>query len=144
MSATGSRQRRIWLALAAAVLCEVSATLALKAALTHPAWYALVVAGYVGAFLWLSACLRWGLGIGVAYGFWGAGGVLLTACLSAVFFGEPMTPLMAAGMALIIGGVLLVEMGSPTPEYSDPVAAVTTQLPWVDAPSAHRSEGDPR
>ncbi|MEU8607469.1 hypothetical protein AB0C29_05650 [Actinoplanes sp. NPDC048791] len=41
---------RRWFMLAAA-------TLALKAALDHPAWYALVVAGYVAAFaFWPGAC----------------------------------------------------------------------------------------
>ena len=36
----------------------------------------------------------------------------LTAVLSAAIFGEPFTPVMTVGIALIIGGVLLVEVGS--------------------------------
>jgi small multidrug resistance pump len=98
--------------LAAAIGCEVAATLALKAALDRPAWYALVVAGYLAAFGFLAVCLRLGLPIGVAYGIWGAGGVTATAVLSALIYGEPLTALMGLGIALIIAGVLTVELGS--------------------------------
>jgi small multidrug resistance pump len=98
--------------LAAAIGSEVAATLALKAALDHPAWYALVVAGYLAAFAFLAVCLRLDMKIGVAYGIWGAGGVTVTAVLSAVIYGEPLTALMGLGIALIIAGVLTVELGS--------------------------------
>jgi small multidrug resistance pump len=101
-----------WCMLAAAIGSEVAATLALKAALDQPAWYALVVAGYVAAFAFLAVCLRLDLPIGVAYGIWGAGGVTVTAVLSAVLYGEPLTALMGLGIALIIAGVLTVELGS--------------------------------
>ncbi|MBB1020169.1 QacE family quaternary ammonium compound efflux SMR transporter, partial [Dietzia sp. E1] len=53
-----------------------------------------------------------GLPLGVAYGIWGATGVALTAGLSALIFAEPLTPLMVAGIAVIIAGVLCVELGS--------------------------------
>ncbi|RSM48942.1 QacE family quaternary ammonium compound efflux SMR transporter [Actinoplanes sp. ATCC 53533] len=101
-----------WLMLTAAIGSEVAATLALKAALDQPAWYALVTAGYVAAFAFLAVCLRLGMKIGVAYGIWGAGGVTVTAILSAVIYGEPLTALMGLGIALIIAGVLTVELGS--------------------------------
>ena len=101
-----------WLVLAAAIGSEVAATLSLKAALDHPAWYALVVAGYLAAFVFLAVCLRLGMKIGVVYGIWGAGGVTLTAVLSTWIFGEPLTALMGLGIALIIAGVLTVELGS--------------------------------
>jgi small multidrug resistance pump len=101
-----------WLVLTAAIGSEVAATLALKAALDHPAWYVLVVAGYLAAFGFLAACLRLDMKIGVAYGIWGAGGVTLTAVLSAALYGEPLTALMGLGIALIIAGVLTVELGS--------------------------------
>lgn len=101
-----------WLLLAAAVVCEVSATLALSAAQRHPGWFALVAAGYVGAFTLLPQVLRRGVPLGVAYGLWGASGVALTAVLSAVLFGDPLTPTMLVGIVLIIAGVLVVELGS--------------------------------
>lgn len=101
-----------WLYLGGAILVEVTATLALKAALGAPGWYLLVVLGYATAFGLLTACLRLGMTISVAYGVWGAGGVALTALLSAILFGEPLTWLMVLGMALILVGVVTVEMGS--------------------------------
>jgi small multidrug resistance pump len=101
-----------WLLLGSAILCEVTATLCLKRALDVPALYAVVIAGYVGAFVMLSFTLKQGLGIGVAYGIWAACGVALTAVASKVIFGEPLTGVMLAGIALIISGVLLVELGA--------------------------------
>ncbi|MBE1531336.1 DMT family transporter [Actinomadura algeriensis] len=101
-----------WTPLLAAILLEVTATLSLRAAVDRPAWYALVVVGYLGAFVALSFALRAGLGIGVAYGVWAAAGVVLTAVLAAVLFDDPLTATMGVGIALVIAGVLCVELGS--------------------------------
>ncbi|WP_328993253.1 multidrug efflux SMR transporter [Kribbella sp. NBC_01245] len=101
-----------WLTLAAAISSEVAATLSLKAALDQPAWYVVVIAGYVASFIFVAGCLRQGMKIGVAYGIWGAGGVTVTALLSAVLYDEPLTALMGLGIMLIIAGVLTVELGS--------------------------------
>lgn len=103
---------RRWTLLVGAVSSEVTATLSLKGALEHTWLYVLVVAGYLGAFLLLGAVLRIGMALGVAYGIWAALGVAFTAVLSAIVFGEPLTGLMAVGLALIVGGILLVELGS--------------------------------
>lgn len=108
---SGARSKQ-WTALGLAIVVEVAATLSLKAALEAPAWYVVVVLGYASAFALLAWCLRLGMPIGVAYGVWGAIGVAATAVLAAVFFGEPLTPLMGFGIVLISGGVLLVESGS--------------------------------
>jgi multidrug transporter EmrE-like cation transporter len=101
-----------WLLLASAIVCEVSATLSLKRALDQPALYAVVVAGYVAAFVLLTLTLKQGMGIGIAYGIWAACGVALTAVASKLLFSEPLTNLMMAGITLIIAGVLLVELGA--------------------------------
>ena len=101
-----------WLLLSSAILSEVTATLALKRALDHPALYAVVVAGYVAAFVLLTLTLKHGMGIGIAYGIWAGCGVALTAVGSKVFFSEPLTTVMLIGITLIIGGVLLVEVGA--------------------------------
>ena len=50
--------------------------------------------------------------LGVAYGIWAAAGVALTAIGSRVFFKEPLTRVMVLGIALIMAGVLLVELGT--------------------------------
>jgi small multidrug resistance pump len=101
-----------WLLLAGAIGSEVTGSLSLKAALDAPAWYALVAVGYLASFVFLTLVLRTGTALGAAYGIWGALGVALTAVLGAAIFGEPLTAVMLAGLALIIGGVLLVEFGS--------------------------------
>ena len=101
-----------WLFLAAAILLEVTASLSLKAALETPALYAVVVIGYAGAFACLFQSLRRGMALGVGYGIWAACGVALTAVLSAAIFAEPLTLTMGIGIAAVMGGVLLVELGS--------------------------------
>ncbi len=101
-----------WLLLCAAVVCEVASTLSLRvAAGGRRAWYAPVVLGYLIAFALLSGALRAGMPLGVAYGVWAAGGIVLTALLSRLLFREALTPLMLTGMGLITAGVLLVELG---------------------------------
>lgn len=105
----------VWLALVAAILSETAGTLALRMA-SQPggpkAWYLGVGAGYVAAFVLLTVTLRGGLAVGVVYGIWAAAGVALTAVASRVLFREPLTRVMVFGIVLIIGGVLLIELGA--------------------------------
>ncbi|MFJ4002181.1 DMT family transporter [Streptomyces sp. NPDC090023] len=103
---------RKWLLLAAAILLEVTATLSLRGAIDHPALYVLVAVGYLGSFTALALVLRAGLALGVAYGIWGACGVSLTAVLATLFFGDPFSAVMGVGIALVIAGVLCVELGA--------------------------------
>ena len=60
----------------------------------------------------LFLALRHGMNLGVGYGIWGASGVALTALLSWVVFGEPITLVMGIGIVVIMVGVLLVEIGA--------------------------------
>lgn len=102
-----------WLFLAVAVVAEVAGTLSLRlAAAGLRAWYAAVAAGYLLAFSTLATSLAQGMPLGVAYGIWAAAGVALTAIGSRVFFREPLTRVMVLGIALIMAGVLLVELGA--------------------------------
>ncbi len=102
-----------WLLLIGAVVGEVASTLALRVAASgRRAWYAIVVVGYVIAFTLLSGALRAGMPLGVAYGVWAAAGIVLTALFSKLLFREPLTPVMGVGMAMIVVGVLLVELGA--------------------------------
>ena len=103
---------RIWALLFAAIAVEVAATLSLRASQDHSAWLLLVVAGYVGSFLLLTMVLRAGMPVGVAYGIWGASGTAATAVLAAAIVGDAFTWPIAAGIGLIIAGVLFVEFGS--------------------------------
>lgn len=103
---------RAWVALAVAIGLEVSASLALSAAQEAPALFAIVVFGYVSSLTLLGVVLRLGFPVGVAYGIWGACGILLTAALAAILFGDPLTTPMLGGMVLIVIGVLAIELGS--------------------------------
>ena len=109
-----------WLLLAAAIVTEVTASLSLRAAIDHAVLYAVVVLGYVTSFGCLAGVLRRGMPLGVAYGVWGALGVALTAIMSARLFGESITPYMWLGMALVVAGVLLVELGSHSARTHSP------------------------
>ncbi|WP_304109391.1 multidrug efflux SMR transporter [Mycolicibacterium bacteremicum] len=102
----------MWLALAGAIGMEVVATLALRASdgFRRRRWIAPVVTGYAVSFtlLWLSLSL--GMPVGVAYGVWTACGVALVAVAARVLFADPLTWKMGAGIALIVAGVLTIEM----------------------------------
>jgi small multidrug resistance pump len=111
---------RKWVLLAGAILTEVAATLALRASQDHAAWLILVLVGYVCAFVLLTLVLRLGVAVGVAYGIWGAAGTALTAVLAAAMFGDRLTWPVAAGIGLIIAGVLFVELGSH-PTQANPI-----------------------
>ena len=90
----------------------MTASLSLKAALDNPVFFIVVVLGYSASFAFLAGVLRKGLGLGVAYGIWAAAGVALIALAGRVFFKETITPVMMLGLGLIIGGVLLIELGA--------------------------------
>jgi small multidrug resistance pump len=101
-----------WLLLVAAVACEVTASLALKGALDRPSLYAVVAVGYLTSLVFLTAVLQRGVPLGVAYGIWGALGVAATAVMSTLIFDESLTGVMVLGMAIVVVGVLTVELGS--------------------------------
>ncbi|MGV0793773.1 DMT family transporter [Mycolicibacterium sp. XJ1819] len=101
----------MWWSLAGAIVVEVMATLSLRASdgFRKKAWIGPVVVGYLVSFylLWLTLAL--GMPVGIAYGVWTACGVALVALLARYLFQEPMTWVMALGIALIVGGVLTIE-----------------------------------
>lgn len=103
-----------WLFLAGSILTEVAATTALKLSegFTRPVPSIVVVVGYITAFGLLSQALTRGMPLGVAYGVWAAIGVALVAIVGAVFFGESMTWVQVGGVALVIAGVLALELGA--------------------------------
>jgi small multidrug resistance pump len=102
----------MWLALAGAILVEVVATLALRASdgFRKKAWIAPIIAGYLVSFYLLWVSLGLGMPVGIAYGVWSACGVALVAVIARFLFAEPLTWMMGAGIALIVGGVLMIEM----------------------------------
>jgi small multidrug resistance pump len=102
----------MWLALAGAILIEVFATLSLRASdgFRRKAWIIPVAIGYIASFYLMWVSLSLGMPVGIGYGVWTACGVALVAVIARVLFSEPLTWLMGLGIALIVAGVLTIEM----------------------------------
>jgi small multidrug resistance pump len=73
-----------WVILGGAIVLEVAATLALRATVDNSWWAVLTVVGYLGAIR------------------------------ARVFFKDALTKRMAAGVALVAAGVLIIELGATT------------------------------
>lgn len=102
----------MWVALTCAIALEVFATLSLRASegFTKKVWIAPMVIGYLASFVLLYFTLSLGMPVGIAYGIWTACGVALVAVFARFLFSEPLTLTMIGGIALIIGGVLVIEL----------------------------------
>lgn len=98
-----------------AIISEVVATNALKASeefsRTGPS--ILVIIGYSLAFYFLSLVLKT-IPVGVAYAIWSGMGIVLVAIVAAIVFKQ--TPDLPAilGMAMILAGVIVINVFSKT------------------------------
>ncbi|WP_433609746.1 DMT family transporter [Prescottella agglutinans] len=116
--------------LAGAIACEIVATLSLKAAdgFSRLLPSVIVVIGYATAFALLGFALQRGLDVGVGYAIWSAVGTTAVAILGVLLFRESLSFMAIGGIALIIAGVVLIELGNGatarSPEQPDPAAAV--------------------
>jgi small multidrug resistance pump len=106
----------MWFWLAGAIVAEVTGTVALRFSEGFSRLWpsVVVVAGYGTAFFSLSQALNRGVPIGVAYGIWAAAGVALIAVIGALFLKEPLSWVQVGGIALVIAGVLALELGRTT------------------------------
>ncbi|MQA98028.1 MAG: QacE family quaternary ammonium compound efflux SMR transporter [Streptosporangiales bacterium] len=104
----------VWVLLVGAIICEVTATVCLRLSdgFTKLVPSVIVVAGYAAAFVLLAMVLKRGMPIGVAYGIWAALGVALVALVGVAFLGDNLTWIQGAGLVLVMGGVLALEMGA--------------------------------
>lgn len=100
-----------YLILTAAVAAEVVATSALKASegFTRLGPSALVVAGYGAAFWLLSLTLRT-IPVGVAYAIWSGMGTALVVAIAWVLYGQKLDAWGFLGVALIVAGVLVLNL----------------------------------
>jgi small multidrug resistance pump len=103
----------MWFWLAGAIVAEVTATISLRLSQGFSRFVpsVVVVIGYGVAFYALSRALQAGIALGVAYGVWAAAGVALVAIIGALFLGDSLTWVQIGGIALVIGGVLALELG---------------------------------
>lgn len=104
-----------WIYLTIAICAEVIATSALKASegFTRLAPSAVVVAGYAAAFYFLSLTLR-AIPVGVAYAVWSGMGIVLISIIGALFFRQSLDVPAILGMALIVLGVVVIQVFSKT------------------------------
>jgi small multidrug resistance pump len=102
-----------YLLLGIAIVGEVSATTALKLSenFSRLVPSVVVVVGYAIAFGLLGKLLKDGFPVGVAYAIWAAAGIAAVAVIGALFLNEPVTWTMAGGLLLVIGGVVMLELG---------------------------------
>ena len=73
------------------------------------------VAGYLVAFYCLSLTLR-EMPVGVAYAIWCGMGIVLVSLAAALLFGQRLDMGAIVGMALIIAGVIVINVFSKTVE----------------------------
>lgn len=104
-----------WLFLSIAIVSEVVATSALKASDGFSRlWPSLVVCvGYGTAFYFLSLTMRT-VPVGVIYAIWSGAGIALIAVIGWVAFKQPLDTPAIVGMALIIAGVVVINVFSTT------------------------------
>jgi small multidrug resistance pump len=102
-----------YLYLVGAILAEVIATTALKASdgFTRHIWTAVTVAGYAVAFYLLALTLKT-VPTGVAYAIWSGVGIVLIALFAWLFHGQRLDLPAVVGMALIIAGVVVMQVFS--------------------------------
>lgn len=104
-----------WIYLAIAIVAEVIATSCLKPSEGFTRlWPSIaVVAGYGLAFFFLSLTLRT-IPVGVAYAVWSGVGIVLVATVGWLAFGQKLDAPAVIGMAMIIGGVAVLNLFSAT------------------------------
>ena len=96
-----------WVVLAAAIACEVAGTVFMKMSnsLTRWIWIPPMLIAYVLALLGLALALKT-IEVGIAYAVWAACGTALIAIVGIVFFGESLSPLKMIAIAMVIAGVI--------------------------------------
>ncbi len=101
-----------WVYLGIAIAAEVLGTSLLKA--THGftrLWPSVgCIAGYVIGFVGLAFAVRT-LPIGLAYAVWAGLGTVAIVTIGVIAFGEGISVLKVAGVALVIAGVGLLNLG---------------------------------
>ncbi|MBI3344081.1 MAG: multidrug efflux SMR transporter [Gammaproteobacteria bacterium] len=104
-----------WIYLAIAIVSEVIATSALKAAEGFTRWVpsVLVVVGYASAFYFLSLTLRT-IPLGVAYAIWAGVGVALVALVGWAVYHQSLDIGAIIGITLIVSGVIVLNLFSKT------------------------------
>ena len=102
-----------WLLIAISVIAEVVGTVALK----HSDGFSrLFPSGAAAACyalaIWLMAVAMRQLDMGITYAVWAASGTAATALVGVMFYGEQMDGIKTLGLACVIGGVVMLNLGA--------------------------------
>lgn len=101
--------------LAIAICAEVIATASMKAVkgLSTPLPLLLMVCGYGVAFWMLTLVVR-SIPVGIAYAIWSGLGIVLISVAALVIYGQKLDVPAMVGMAMIVGGVVVIQVFSNT------------------------------
>jgi small multidrug resistance pump len=105
----------IYLYLLVAIALEVIATSALKATdgFTRLTPSLVTLIGYGLAFYFLSLTLRT-MPVGIVYAVWSGAGIVLIAMIGWIYYQQALDAAGLVGLALILAGVLIVNLFSKT------------------------------
>lgn len=101
-----------WLFLAIAIGTEITATTALKYSngFSKMGPTIIVIAGYSIAFFMLDQALKT-MDVGIADAIWAGLGTAIVAAIGIAFLGEPVGTMKIIGIAMVIGGVVALNIG---------------------------------
>ena len=104
-----------YLYLAIAIAAEVIATTSMKAidGFNKPLPLLLVVGGYAIAFWMLTLVVRT-VPVGIAYALWSGLGIVLISIAALLIYGQKLDVPAMLGMAMIVGGVVVIQVFSKT------------------------------
>lgn len=107
-----------WIFLCVAIIAEVIATSALKISegFSKPIASVIVVLGYIIAFYCLSLTLKT-IPVGIAYAIWSGVGIVLVTTIAWIVFGQKLDVWGIIGIALIMSGVLVLNLLSKTSSH---------------------------
>lgn len=107
-----------WIFLCVAIIAEVIATSALKSSegFSKPIASVIVVLGFIIAFYCLSLTLKT-IPVGIAYAIWSGAGIVLVTIIAWIVFDQKLDVWGIIGIALIMSGVLVLNLLSKTSSH---------------------------
>lgn len=104
-----------YITLFAAVLLETIGTTALQASAQFTKlWPSVIVVGaYAASFYLLAITLKY-MPVGVMYAIWSGAGIVLIAIIAWIVFRQALDMPAILGMALIIAGIVIIQLFSKT------------------------------
>jgi len=102
-----------YLYLGIAIAAEVIAPPSMKslAGFSKPLPLTLVICGY-GLSFWMLALVVKSIPVGIAYAIWAGLGIVLVSIAAALIYGQKLDLPAIAGMALIVAGVVVIQLFS--------------------------------